>query len=59
VKRQPRALLQQVDGLTLHEMQGPEQCCGFGGAFAVKYGEISTRIADQKCETSNRPVPTR
>jgi L-lactate dehydrogenase complex protein LldE len=50
VKRQPRALLRQVDGLTLHEMQGPEQCCGFGGTFAVKYGEISSRIADQKCE---------
>jgi L-lactate dehydrogenase complex protein LldE len=50
VKRQPRELLSQVDGLTLHEMQGPEQCCGFGGTFAVKYGDISSRIADQKCE---------
>jgi L-lactate dehydrogenase complex protein LldE len=50
VKRQPRALLGQVDKLTLHEMQDPEQCCGFGGTFAVKYGEISTRIADQKCD---------
>jgi L-lactate dehydrogenase complex protein LldE len=50
VKRQPRELLAQVDGLTLHEMQGPEQCCGFGGTFAVKYGDISSRIADQKCE---------
>jgi L-lactate dehydrogenase complex protein LldE len=50
VKRQPRKLLSQMEGLTLHEMQGPEQCCGFGGTFAVKYGEISARIADQKCE---------
>lgn len=49
VKRQPRKLLGQVSGLTLHEMQAPEQCCGFGGTFAVKYGEISARIADQKC----------
>jgi L-lactate dehydrogenase complex protein LldE len=31
-------------------MQQPEQCCGFGGTFAVKYGDISTRIADLKCE---------
>jgi L-lactate dehydrogenase complex protein LldE len=50
VKSQPRALLSKVPGLTLKEMQQPEQCCGFGGTFAVKYGDISTRIADLKCE---------
>jgi len=49
VKEQPRALLSKVNGLSLREMQQPEQCCGFGGTFAVKYGEISTRIADLKC----------
>jgi L-lactate dehydrogenase complex protein LldE len=27
-----------------------EVCCGFGGTFAVKFGEISARIADNKCE---------
>jgi L-lactate dehydrogenase complex protein LldE len=31
-------------------MRQPEQCCGFGGTFAVKYGDISARIADLKCE---------
>jgi L-lactate dehydrogenase complex protein LldE len=50
VKTQPRALLSKVAGLSLREMQQPEQCCGFGGTFAVKYGDISTRIADLKCE---------
>lgn len=50
VKSQPRALLAKVPGLTLREMRQPEQCCGFGGTFAVKYGDISTRIADLKCE---------
>jgi L-lactate dehydrogenase complex protein LldE len=50
VKRQPRELLSQVEGVTLHEMQDPEQCCGFGGTFALKFGEISSRIADQKCQ---------
>lgn len=50
VKAQPRALLAQVEGLTLQEMDECETCCGFGGAFAVKYGEISTHIADRKCE---------
>jgi L-lactate dehydrogenase complex protein LldE len=50
VKSQPRALLGKVAGLSLKEMQQPEQCCGFGGTFAVKYGDISSRIADLKCE---------
>lgn len=50
VKTQPRALLAQVEGLVLKEMEECEACCGFGGTFAVKYGEISTHIADRKCE---------
>ena len=50
VKTQPRALLSKVSGLSIREMQQPEQCCGFGGTFAVKYGEISSRIAELKCE---------
>jgi L-lactate dehydrogenase complex protein LldE len=50
VKTQPRALLAQVAGLKLKEMDECETCCGFGGTFAVKYGDISTHIADRKCE---------
>jgi L-lactate dehydrogenase complex protein LldE len=50
VKSQPRQLLSKVPGLTVNEMATPEQCCGFGGVFAVKFGAISARIADQKCD---------
>jgi L-lactate dehydrogenase complex protein LldE len=50
VKRQPRELLAKVAGLKLAEMTGCETCCGFGGTFALKYGEISTRLADNKCQ---------
>ncbi len=50
IKSQPRALLAQVRGLTLAEMQDCEECCGFGGAFAVRFGEVSTAIVDRKCE---------
>jgi len=50
VKQQPRALLAQVAGIELHEMNECEQCCGFGGVFALKYGEISSHIAERKCE---------
>lgn len=50
VKRQPRELLAKVPGLKLTEMTECETCCGFGGTFALKYGEISTRLADNKCQ---------
>ena len=50
VKGQPRKLLSRVPGLVLTEMPECETCCGFGGTFAVKYGEISTRMADNKCQ---------
>jgi len=50
VKSQPRALLGKVRGLQIKEMTMPEQCCGFGGTFSVKFGDISARISDQKCD---------
>ncbi len=49
VKEQPRALLAKVPGLKLVEMSEPETCCGFGGTFSIKFGEISARMADGKC----------
>jgi len=49
VKAQPRALLAKLPGLVLKEMEEAETCCGFGGTFAVKFGEISTHIAERKC----------
>jgi L-lactate dehydrogenase complex protein LldE len=48
VKGQPRALLKTVQGLTLTELPGAEACCGFGGAFCVKYPEISNRMVADK-----------
>jgi len=50
VKQQPRTLLAKVPGLKISEMTECETCCGFGGTFALKYGEISTRLADNKCQ---------
>jgi len=49
VKRQPRALLAKIPGVKLVEMTESETCCGFGGTFAIKFGEISARLADNKC----------
>ncbi|MBL0123179.1 MAG: (Fe-S)-binding protein [Betaproteobacteria bacterium] len=48
IKQQPRALLAKA-GCTLNEMQDSEKCCGFGGTFSIKLGEISTRMAENKC----------
>lgn len=50
VKEQPRALLAKLPGVRLTEMAECEMCCGFGGTFAVKFGEISARLADNKCQ---------
>jgi L-lactate dehydrogenase complex protein LldE len=50
VYKQPRALLATMPGVTLDEMVESTTCCGFGGTFSVKYGELSTRMADNKCK---------
>jgi L-lactate dehydrogenase complex protein LldE len=50
VKRQPRALIGKMAGVQLKEMKDAETCCGFGGTFSVKFGEISAAMAQAKCE---------
>lgn len=50
IKGQPRKLLDSVEGLTISEMKDPDVCCGFGGTFAAKYGEISDAIVAKKAE---------
>ncbi len=48
VHAQPRQLLSSIEGLNLVELQDPEACCGFGGLFSVKYGDISAKIVSRK-----------
>ncbi len=50
IKQQPRQLIGRVAGARLQEMDKPEICCGFGGTFSIKLGEIATRMADNKCQ---------
>jgi L-lactate dehydrogenase complex protein LldE len=50
VKAQPRRLLAGVEGLTLIELSEAETCCGFGGLFATKYGELSNAIVMRKAD---------
>ena len=44
----PLQLLRQVRGLTLIDLPEAEQCCGFGGTFAVKNAAVSTAMLEDK-----------
>lgn len=49
IKTAPRALLRRA-GVEVNDMKECEVCCGFGGAFAEKFGGVSTALADAKCD---------
>ena len=44
----PRALLRDLAGAEFVELPGSDECCGFGGSFAVRLPEVSTAILDKK-----------
>ncbi|MFC4100069.1 (Fe-S)-binding protein [Paenibacillus xanthanilyticus] len=50
VKEEPLALMRQVKGLELVPLPFAEDCCGFGGTFAVKMGDISGAMVTEKAD---------
>ena len=44
----PRQLLEAVRGLRLVELPHAEECCGFGGTFAVKNADTSVAMGSDK-----------
>ena len=54
VKDGPRRLLENAGGVELVELPDAEQCCGFGGTFAVKYPHISEEMLADKLESIRR-----
>jgi L-lactate dehydrogenase complex protein LldE len=44
----PRRLLESVRGLTLVDLPGEEECCGFGGTFAMKNADVSVAMGADK-----------
>ncbi|WP_329139650.1 (Fe-S)-binding protein [Streptomyces sp. NBC_01476] len=44
----PRRLLEAVKGIELRELEGAEECCGFGGTFSVKNPDVSAAMGDDK-----------
>ncbi|WP_059006430.1 (Fe-S)-binding protein [Streptomyces specialis] len=47
----PRRLLRAVRGLELVELPGAEECCGFGGTFAVKNAAVSAAMGADKARS--------
>ncbi len=50
VQAQPRALMALNPGIRVTEMRDARACCGFGGTFALKYGDVSAAIVDEKID---------
>jgi L-lactate dehydrogenase complex protein LldE len=48
VGEKPLRLLRNVRGMELIELAGAEECCGFGGTFALKNAETSTAMLADK-----------
>ncbi len=44
----PKRLLAGVRGLTSIDLPESEQCCGFGGTFAIKNAEVSAAMLSEK-----------
>ncbi len=48
VKEQPKQLLANLKEAQLVELTGADECCGFGGLFAIKNSDISTAMGQRK-----------
>ncbi|UCC85198.1 MAG: (Fe-S)-binding protein [Gemmatimonadota bacterium] len=48
IDTQPRRLLAAMRDAEIVDLQGADECCGFGGLFALKNAEISTAMGRRK-----------
>jgi L-lactate dehydrogenase complex protein LldE len=48
ISQQPLQLLRAVNGLKLVALPNADQCCGFGGTFAVKNADVSAAMLAEK-----------
>lgn len=48
----PLQLLRAVRGITLLELPGADQCCGFGGTFSVKNPDVSVAMGSDKARNA-------
>jgi L-lactate dehydrogenase complex protein LldE len=50
----PRRLLNEVKGIELVDLEGADECCGFGGTFALKNKDVSAAMLADKCDAIDR-----
>jgi L-lactate dehydrogenase complex protein LldE len=50
VDAQPRRLLASLGGAEIVDLPGADECCGFGGLFAVKNPDLSVAMGRRKIE---------
>ena len=51
---EPVKLLRQINGVEFRPMENIDQCCGFGGTFAIKYPAISHAMVEDKVRSIER-----
>ncbi len=56
--RCPRVILEHLKGPEVVELPAHDECCGFGGSFAVRLPEVSTAILDRKLANVERSGAT-
>jgi L-lactate dehydrogenase complex protein LldE len=56
-RTEAQTLLSHVRGLELLPMESDEECCGFGGTFAVKMAPISTAMGEVKLAAIEKAGP--
>jgi len=49
-----RKLLESIDGVQLIELERPDECCGFGGTFAVNEEAVSTMMGMDRLRDHER-----
>lgn len=54
ITRPPRVLLSHVRDAQLVDLPGHDECCGFGGLFAIKMPEISSAMLARKLQNIAR-----
>lgn len=47
---EPVRLIEQIQGLQFTPLERADECCGFGGAFAIKYPRISGNMVRDKVQ---------
>ena len=50
IENEPKDLLQQLKNVRLMELKREDECCGFGGTFAIKEPHISAAMVKDKIE---------